>query len=70
MAGWLAWEPYGEIHNVNVGVHYRRQGIATAMLRHAENVSRSSSGRIPHPEHSSTLSDIGRLWANNTPINP
>ena len=67
MAGWIAWEPYGEIYSVEVGVPFQRQGVATAMLRHAENISRSSRGFIPSPEHSTNLSDQGRAWAKNTP---
>jgi GNAT superfamily N-acetyltransferase len=68
IAGWLAWEPYGEIHGVEVLDPHKRRGVATAMLRHAENVARSSRGVIPHPEHSTNISDEGRAWVENTPI--
>ena len=67
MAGWLAWEPYGEIHTVEVEKPFQRQGVATAMLRHAENVSLSSKGHIPFPEHSTNLSDEGQAWADKAP---
>lgn len=69
-AGWLAWEPYGEIHGVEVAEPHQRQGVATAMLRHAENVARSSRGVIPYPTHSTNLSDEGRAWVENTPLKP
>lgn len=55
--GWLNWYSWGEIETVRVVEWFRRQGLATAMLEFAREVS-------PVPIiHSNDLSEAGAEWA-------
>ena len=68
--GSLSWEagdgPSGEILDVEVGSDLRRQGLATAALRHSQAVAEASKGRIPVPRHSDMLTPDGAAWSRAT----
>lgn len=69
--GSFTWNEYqndrlhgtGEIANVEVASRTRRQGLATAMYRFANDIAESSEGRIPAPEHSEARTKAGDAWA-------
>lgn len=60
--GFIAWNPgHGEIEDIETHPDYRRQGIATAMYRTAQDWSRQN-GQIGLV-HSSTRTHAGNEWA-------
>lgn len=64
--GRLEWDnTTGEIDMVEVGVRFRRQGVATKMLRYAEKIAAESMGRIKSPVHSPLRSPSGDAWARS-----
>lgn len=55
----------GEIASLAVHPSYQRQGIATAMLSHARDMS-DDNPDIPYPQHSSSRSPAGSAFAART----
>lgn len=60
-AGHLRWHDDGEIANVSVLPEFRRQGLATEMLRKAKEIS-------PNIHHSTNLIEDGPAWAKANPL--
>jgi hypothetical protein len=63
--GYLEWhKKTGEILNVDVDKPFRRQGVATSLLRRAQDLS--SKYNLQSPLHSKDRSDQGDAWAKST----
>jgi len=60
LMGFMDLKETGEIAWVGVHPKHRRQGVATAMFRHAQELGLN-------PQHSTALSDEARQWANSCP---
>jgi GNAT superfamily N-acetyltransferase len=59
--GLLEWTSSG-IRNVNVRPDLQRQGVATALYRHAQSLAKQHQ-RIPQPKHSMDRTTSGDAWA-------
>lgn len=62
-AGRLTWSPK-QVEEVSVPEDFRRQGIATGMWNHAQQVA-SENARVPAPKHSKDRTDAGDAWARS-----
>lgn len=61
--GYMAWNPgYGEIEDIEVHPEHRRQGVATAMYKHAQDWADKTGEQSP--EHSTLRTPAGFLWSN------
>ena len=57
----LSWHhKTGEILDINVDPDIRREGVATAMYKHAQGLG------VVKPRHSSDRTDAGDAWAKST----
>lgn len=63
--GSISWHHRtGEILGMHVVPEHQRQGVATAMHRHAHELAATSG--VVHPEHSSYRTPAGDAWARST----
>jgi ribosomal protein S18 acetylase RimI-like enzyme len=63
--GMIMWHhKTGEIGNIATSPEVRRQGIATAVYRHAQGIAAETRGVRP-PRHSSDRTGEGEAWARS-----
>jgi GNAT superfamily N-acetyltransferase len=63
--GMIMWHhKTGEIGNIAVGSEVRRQGIGTAIYRHARQLAEETRG-VTQPRHSSDRTTMGDAWARS-----
>lgn len=58
---WRSWD--GVIRDVSVDPAYRRQGIATKMFAHANDLA--DLGQATRPVHSAVRTDEGLAWSQS-----
>ena len=63
-AGEMTWAKGGKVLDVTVDHVFQRQGVGTALWKHAHELA-ASNARIPRPKHSNDRTNAGDAFAHS-----